>query len=50
MQQKICSKGEYYIMNRQELLGFFLQEKELIQFYVVDVKRMTVAIATDLIM
>ena len=48
MQQKICSKGEYYIMNRQELLGFFLQKTKLIQFYVVDVKRMTVATATDL--
>ena len=29
MQQKICSKGEYYIMNRQELLGFFLQKKRI---------------------
>ena len=29
MQQKICSKGEYYIMNRQELLGFFLQKRRI---------------------
>ena len=28
MIQKSCSKGEYYIMNRQELLGFFLQKRK----------------------
>ena len=28
MQQKVCQRhGELFIMNRQELLGFFLQEK-----------------------
>ena len=29
MQQKICLKGEYYIMNRQKLLGFFLQKRRI---------------------
>ena len=29
MQQKIYSKGEYYILNRQELLGFFLQKRRI---------------------
>ena len=29
MQQKVCQCcGEFFIMNRQELLGFFLQEKK----------------------
>ena len=29
MQQKIFSKREYYIMNRQEILGFFLKKKRI---------------------
>ena len=28
MQQKVCPvRGEYFVMNRQELLGFFLQKR-----------------------
>ena len=49
MQQKNCLKGKYYILNRQELLGFFFKKEELIQFYVDAVRKTTVTIVTDLI-
>ena len=50
MQQKVCQRrGEFFIMNRQELLGFFLQEKKkIIQFYVEIVKKKIVTIVTGL--
>ena len=52
MQQKVCPRrGEYFVMNRNELLGcFFFRKEELIRFYVNVVKRATVMIVAGLIL
>ena len=51
MQPKVCPHcGQYFVMNRQELLGFFIEKKkELILFYVGIVKKTSVTTVTSFI-
>ena len=49
MQQKVCQRrGEFFIMNRQELLAFSLQEKRNNKILCGNCKKKTVAIVTGL--